>query len=111
MLVEYIRGYQKTGKSLAEAVDRAISRCVKEDILKEYLLKKKSEVKLMLLTEFDEEIYAKVMKEEGREEGEGCINQLNTILIDQNRFEDLKRASRDRDFQKKLIRELLPERK
>lgn len=89
MLVGYIRGYQKTGKSLAEAVDRAISRCVKEDILKEYLLKKKSEMKLMLLTEFDEEIYAKVMKEEGRKEGEGCINQLNTILIDQNRFEDL----------------------
>ena len=38
-------------------------------MLKEYLLKKKSEVKLMLLTEFDEELFARTMKEEGLEEG------------------------------------------
>mgnify|MGYP001062819129 FL=1 len=38
-------------------------------MLKEYLLKKKSEVKRMLLTEFDEELFARTMKEEGLEEG------------------------------------------
>ena len=38
-------------------------------MLKEYLLKNKSEVKLMLLTEFDEDLFIRTMKEEGREEG------------------------------------------
>ena len=56
-------------KSPAEAVDLAIDQCIEENILKEYLLKKKSEVKLMLLTEFDEELFARTMKEEGLEEG------------------------------------------
>ena len=49
-------------------------------------------------------------REEGREEATGCINQLNIILIDQNRFDDVKRASEDHAYQQKLIRELLPER-
>ncbi len=68
-LVRYIREYRREGKSLVEAVERSIDRCIEEELLKEYLLKKKSEVKLMLLTEFDEELFAKTMKEEGREEG------------------------------------------
>ncbi len=49
-------------------------------------------------------------KREGREEATGCINQLNMILIGQNRFDDVKRASEDHAYQQKLIRELLPER-
>ena len=48
---------------------------------------------------------------QGREEGEKHINQLNMILIGQNRFEDVKRASQDREYQQKLIRELFPEEK
>ena len=68
-LVQYIREYRREGRSLVEAVEWSIERCIEENLLKEYLLKKKSEVKLMLLTEFDEELFAKTMKEEGREEG------------------------------------------
>ena len=56
-------------KKPAEAVELAIDQCIEENMLKEYLLKKKSEVKLMLLTEFDEELFARTMKEEGLEEG------------------------------------------
>ncbi len=68
-LVRYIREYRREGRSLVEAVERSIDRCIEEGLLKEYLLKKKSEVKLMLLTEFDEELFAKTMKEEGQREG------------------------------------------
>ena len=46
-------------KKPAEAVELAIDQCIEENILKEYLLKNKSEVKLMLLTEFDEELFAR----------------------------------------------------
>ncbi len=68
-LVRYIREYRREGRSLVEAVEQSIDRCIEENLLKEYLLKKKSEVKLMLLTEFDEELFAKTMKEEGQREG------------------------------------------
>ena len=68
-LIQYVREYQKAGDSLLDAMDKAIDRCTKEGVLKEYLLKKKSKVKLMLLTEFDEEAFAETMREEGREEG------------------------------------------
>ena len=60
-LVQYIRRYRKQGKSPAEAIDLAIDQCIEENMLKEYLLKKKSEVKLMLLTEFDEYLFARTM--------------------------------------------------
>ena len=70
-----------------------MDRCIRESVLKEYLLKKKSEVKLMLLTEFDEELFAETMREEGREEGlkeglkegreegEDRLNQLYVTLM------------------------------
>lgn len=76
-------------KKPAEAVELAIDQCIEENMLKEYLLKKKSEVKLMLLTEFDEELFARTMKEEGLEEGiekrsgkrpEGRIGKGNSDL-------------------------------
>lgn len=40
-----------------------------------------------------------------REEGQDEINQLTTILLDANRIEDLRRAAKDKDFQKSLLRE------
>ena len=71
----------------------------------------------MLLTEFDEELFVRTIKEEsheegwiaGREEGESRINRLNTILIDAGRIEDLKHAATDTEYQAQLILELLAE--
>ena len=85
-LVQYIRRYRKQGKSPAEAVDLAIDQCIEENMLKEYLLKKKSEVKLMLLTEFDEELFARTMKEEGLEEG---LEKGIQIFIEDNLEEEV----------------------
>ena len=62
------------------------------------------------------EIMERIAKEErnegrleGRLEGETRINTLNAILINLNRFDDLKRAATDKDFQMQLMIELLPE--
>ena len=74
----------------------------KEGVLKEYLLKKKSEVMLMLLTEFDEEAYAKIMREEGREEGEERLSRLWLKMVEEKRTNDLERAMRDKDFRDML---------
>ena len=45
----------------------------------------------------------------GRREGEERVNRLIGVLIDTGRIEDLRRASRDREFQEKLMDELFPE--
>lgn len=37
------------------------------------------------------------------------INKLTSILLKDKRYDDLKRATEDYEFQEKLIQELLPE--
>ena len=58
------------------------------------------------------EIMEKIANEErneGRIEGETRVNTLNSILINLNRFDDLKRAATDKEFQMQLMIELLPD--
>ena len=64
----------------------------------------------MLLEEFDIKKYERTIREEGREEGREqereLINTLNSILVEQDRIEDLKRAAKDSVYQEQLIEEL-----
>ncbi len=53
------------------------------------------------------ELEFNLSKEEGLEQGRGQINALNQILLDLGRFDDLKRATTDKEFQEKLIKELV----
>jgi len=46
-------------------MNESISYCIRHDILKDVLLKNRSEVRHMLLTEFDEKKFAKSMWKEG----------------------------------------------
>ena len=55
--------------TLNEAVPYAIEYCIKNDILKDFLLKNKAEVVSMSIFEFDEELYKTAIKEEGYEDG------------------------------------------
>ena len=43
----------------------------------------------------------------GEARGKDSVNRLNAVLIEQNRLDDLKRATEDRDYQRKLMAELL----
>ena len=74
----------------------------------------------MSIYEYDEELHFRTLREEGREEGFEAglkqgerrlarVNQLNSILIDLGRLNDLKRATGDKEYQEQLINELLPE--
>lgn len=45
-------------------------------------------------------------REEGREEGSEKLAQLMGILAESGRLEDIKKASRDKRYRKKLFREL-----
>ncbi len=54
---------------MEEAVDNAVDLCIKENILADILIKCRSEVASMLLTEFDEKLYKKSIYREGYEDG------------------------------------------
>jgi len=45
--------------------------------------------------------------EQGIEQGTNVVNRLNQILIDAGRLDDLKRATKDKEYQNKLIEELI----
>ena len=45
-------------------------------------------------------------REEGREEGSEKLAQLMGILAESGRLEDIKKASKDKRYRKKLFREL-----
>ena len=57
------------GMLLQHAIDEAISYCLENDILTDVLIRNRSEVRHMLLTEFNEKKFAKTMWEEGHESG------------------------------------------
>ena len=55
--------------SLAEAVEQAITECIREGILSEFLSKNRTEAKKMSIYEYDEEKVMRMMREEAREDG------------------------------------------
>ena len=69
---------------LTEAVDQAVDECVEAGVLEEFLSRHRREVRNMVLTEFDEEKFLKMMRAEEREEGriEGRIETLLELLSD-----------------------------
>jgi DnaJ-domain-containing protein 1 len=46
---------------------------------------------------------------EGQADERERINKLNAILIENNRYDDLKRSTTDVEFQAQLLAELVPE--
>lgn len=85
--VTKVRTYHKS-MSLAEAVELAVDECIKENILRDFLLKNKAEVISMSIFEYDEEKHLKNLYKEAKEEGwedghaEGLREQ--TIIIATN---------------------------
>jgi hypothetical protein len=63
-----VREYEEN-HTLKESIELTIGYCIKNNILKEYLEKHKSEVMNMLTAEFNLDEYEKVIREEGIEEG------------------------------------------
>ena len=66
--VAHIRTYSAE-MPLAGAVDKAITECIQENILRDFLLKNKAEAKAMSIHEYDEEKTMRMFREEGYEYG------------------------------------------
>ena len=55
---------------LTDAVEKAITECTHENILRDFLLKNRAEAKAMSIYEYDEEKTLRMFREEGYEDGE-----------------------------------------
>ena len=91
-----------------QAIDEAISYCIEHDILRDILLKNRSEVRHMLLTEFDEKKFAKSMWEEGRESGfeegrDDILNIMDEINKGNDTLEKLTALGYDAEVTKKVL--------
>ncbi|MBP3505869.1 MAG: hypothetical protein J6K43_05635 [Lachnospiraceae bacterium] len=66
--VEQVRKYRQQF-SLEKAVQFAVDYCIKNGILKDFLLENKAEVIKMSIYEYDEELHKKTLHDEGYEDG------------------------------------------
>ena len=66
--VDMVRRY-KDQMEFEEAVEKAVSDCIREGILKEFLIANRAEVIQMSIFEYDEELHMATVREEGRDEG------------------------------------------
>ena len=129
--VETVRQGIRTGKTLEEAVDDAINKALKDGVLKEILKKNRAEVRSVVLTEYNEELHLKNVRECGYEEGydHGRQSEQLELIVKKLRkgqsleqiadaletspgelkevYEAVKKSAPDYDFKK--IREILDE--
>lgn len=110
--VDRVRKYSKE-MELKDAVIKAVEECIRENILRDFLMEQKAEVVRMSIYEFDEEREMAIIRaderelgrEEGREEGERRITVLYKYLLDDERTEDLRRAVEDDAYRSALCGE------
>ena len=69
ILIDKIKRNVRCCDNPEDGVDDAINECIKENILKDFLVAHKAEVKGLILEEFDEEEYREMLREEYREIG------------------------------------------
>ena len=75
--------------SLDEAVERAITECIREGILADFLRKNRAEAKKVSIYEYDEERHMRQTREEGAEEGYARgIKQIAFNMLKTGEFTD-----------------------
>ena len=80
IFVDKLRKYAKEFPNRLElAITKAIDECIAENVLKNFLIERKSEVLEMLDDLFDKELYEKDLKQIAFEEGEQ-IGQHNKLI-------------------------------
>lgn len=109
--METVEKHQADGGK--EPYKKAIQECIEKGILADYLKRKGSEVVNMLVAEYDYEMDIEVQKEEafesgkeiGKEQGIDMFGKLVQHLLEEGRTDELKRATEDKEFQRKLMEE------
>ena len=85
--MEYVDTVRKFAKdcTLDEAVKKAVDDCIKNDILKDFLLANKAEVVSMSIFEYDEELHKKTLLAEGYEDGYNAGVEESKKVIEESK--------------------------
>jgi hypothetical protein len=76
--------------------------CIKEGILADFLIGHKAEVMDVCLTEYDEMATMNAFKEESVDD----VLRIQKFLLDNNRIDDLRRTTYDKEYRDLLISKL-----
>lgn len=69
LLLNYVNVYRQKGHSLEAAIDKAVDRCIQENVLRDFLTQYGREVRGMLYDDISVEKFAQIRGEERWEEG------------------------------------------
>ena len=87
--------------NIEDAVERAITECIAEGILADFLTRYRNEAKKMSIYEYDEE----KQRRWDKDEGENRFATLVSALIESGKSEDVLKAAKDMEYRKKLYKE------
>ena len=108
-LVAEVQGNIDGGMSISNAVDYVVKTCIENGILADYLREHRAEVCEMIMTEYNEELHNKTLREDGRvagkAEGENNLSILYRSLDKANRLDDFARSMYDKGFLEELKKE------
>ena len=109
--VERLYNYINTGKpddELTEALDDAVRVARMDNELRGEYMRTELFIQDAIYEgrKIGEEEGRKIGEEEGRKEATEELNALSAFLIDNNRLEDLRRATQDPEFQQELLEEM-----
>ena len=93
-----------------EAVDRAVTECINEGILREFLLQNRkrgggNEYFLNMMKRRSLKLSGKMNMRKGIQEGEKQFALLTERLLEAGRTQDLLRATQDQEYRKLLYKE------
>lgn len=82
LFIDRIRYYKSNGYADEEAIDSASRDCIEKNILREFLLKNRSEVRKLILTDYDEKEHMDLIARQSLKKGkiEGKIESLLDLL-------------------------------
>ncbi len=111
--IECIKRNLKNGMNMQEAASRAMDACEKQGILKNLLVRCRTEVLDMLLAEYDEQKTMEYIRREEREigeqigqaKGEALLSELIACLLADNRLNDIHLVTSREKERKRLYRE------
>ena len=95
-----VRAYAEQMK-IEDAVEQAITECIAESILADFLTRYRGEARKMSIYEYDEERQRRWDKDEG----ENRFATLVSALIESGKSEDVLKAAKDMEYRKKLYKE------
>ena len=88
IFVDKVRRYSEN-QPLEAAIEQTVDECIQEDVLRDFLLRNKAEVKKMCLYEYDEERQRRWDREEGREEGrEEKGMDIAKMMLEKGRYSE-----------------------